>query len=164
MNIGLMRSFVITCLFSLVAFALVLPTDGLALQRGQISEGIKWKKPEECIAGTPSSHRRAARKLGFHRGRWIVAYFSAYCSDCDKVAIELKKTVEIERVLGITMASPESTKKWRRELRLNYRVISVSERTFEELGAVILPTLVLFLNGEAIGAYAPLMGEKSERY
>jgi hypothetical protein len=160
MKTGLIGSFVIMCLFSLSAFALVPPTGVLALQRGQISKRIKWKKAEECIAGTPSSRRRAARRLGFHRGRWIVAYFSAYCSDCDKVAIELIKTAEIERVLGITIASAESAKKWKRALRLNYRVISVSERTFEDLGAVVLPTLVLFVNGEAKGAYAPPMGEK----
>jgi hypothetical protein len=160
MKTGPICSFVIICLFNLSAFALVLPASGLAIQRSQISERIGWKKVEECIAGTPNSHRRAARRLGFHRGRWIVAYFSAYCSDCDKAAIELKKTAEAERVLGITIASAESAKKWKRELGLNYRVISVSERTFEDLGAVILPTLVLFEDGKATGAYTPSMGEK----
>ena len=89
-----------------------------------------------------------------------MAYFSAYCSDCDKAAVELKKTAEIERVLGVTIAPAESARKWKQELGLNYPVISVSERTFEDPGAVILPTLVLFEDGEAKGAYTPSTGEK----
>ena len=89
-----------------------------------------------------------------------MAYFSAYCSDCDKVAVELKEIAEVERVLGVTIAPAESPRKWKQELRLNYPVISVSEQIFEDLGAVILPTLVLFEDGEAKGAYIPSMGEK----
>jgi hypothetical protein len=140
--------------------ALEFPADGLAIQREQPGEKIKWKKIEECIAGTPVSRRRAARRLGFDRGRWVVAYFSAYCSDCDKAAVELNKTAEVERVLGVTIAPTESARKWRQELRLNYPVISVSEKTFEDLGAVILPTLVLFEDGEAKGAYTPSTGDR----
>jgi hypothetical protein len=157
MKAGHLRGSAITIL---IAFALVLPTSGLSIQRQQESEQIKWKKVEECIAGTPVSRRRAARRLGIHRGRWVVAYFSAYCSDCDKAAVELKKTAETECVLGVTIAPAESARKWKRELGLNYRVISVSEQTFEDLGAVILPTLVLFEDGEAKGAYMPSTGEK----
>lgn len=160
MKVRHLRGFAIATLFSMTAFALVLPSNGLAIQREQQSGKIKWKKVEECIAGTPISRRRAAHRLGFHRGRWIAAYFSAYCSDCDKAAVELKKTVETDRVLGVTIAPAESAKKWKQELGLNYPVVSVSERTFEELGAVILPTLVLFEDGEAKGAYTPSTGEK----
>lgn len=157
MKEGYLRGFAITIL---IAFALVLPTSGLAIQHERLSEKIKWKKAEECIAGTNISRRRAARRLGFHHGRWVVAYFSAYCSDCDKAAVELNKTAEIEHVLGVTIAPAESARKWKRELGLNYPVISVSEQTFEDLGAVILPTLVLFEDGEAKGAYTPSIGEK----
>ena len=157
MKAGHFRGFVVIIL---TAFALALPMNGFAIQREQTIEKIKWKKVEECIAGTPMSRRRAARRLGIHRGRWVVAYFSAYCSDCDKAAVELKKTAETECVLGVTIAPAESARKWKRELGLNYRVISVSEQTFEDLGAVILPTLVLFQDGEAKGAYMPSIGEK----
>ncbi|HET9532953.1 MAG TPA: hypothetical protein VFQ92_21540 [Blastocatellia bacterium] len=143
----------------LTAFALVPPTSGLPIQHEQPGEKIKWKKVEECIAGTPISRRRAARNLGFHCGRWVVAYFSAYCSDCDRAAVALKKTAEVERVLGVTLAPAESARKWKRELGLNYPVVSVSEKTSEELGAVILPTIVRFENGEAKGAYTH-SGEK----
>lgn len=160
MKVGFLRGLAIATVICMTAFALVIPTNGLATQREQPSEKIKWKKVEECIAGTPISRRRAARRLGFHRGRWVVAYFSAYCSDCDKAAVELKKTAEIKRVLAVTIAPAESARKWKRELGLNYPVISVSEQTFEELGAVILPTLVLFEDGEAKGAYTPSIGEK----
>jgi thiol-disulfide isomerase/thioredoxin len=89
-----------------------------------------------------------------------VGYFSAYCPDCDRAAIELNKTAEHERVLGVTIAAAETALKWKQELGLRYRVISVSERTFEDLGAVILPTVVLFEDGEAKGAYTPSMGER----
>jgi thiol-disulfide isomerase/thioredoxin len=147
-------------LVSLIAFALAFPTSGLAIQREQTSEKIEWRRIAECIAGTPISHRRAARKLGFDRGRWVVAYFSAYCSDCDKAAVELNKTAQVERVLAVTIAPAESARKWKLELGLEYPVISVSEKTFEDLGAVILPTLVLFEDGEAKGAYTPSIGEK----
>lgn len=71
----------------------------------------------------------------------------------------MKKTAETERVLGVTLAPAESARKWKRELGLNYPVISVSEKTFEDLGAVILPTLVLFEDGEARGAYTHSTGE-----
>jgi hypothetical protein len=144
----------------LTAFALVLPASGHPIQHEQSGEKIKWRKVEECIAGTPTSRHRAARRLGFHRGRWVVAYFSAYCSDCDRAAVELKRIAETERVLAVTLAPPESARKWKRELRLNYPVISVSEKTFEDLGAVILPTIVLFEDGEAKVAYTPSAGEK----
>jgi hypothetical protein len=160
MNLAYLRGFTIFASISMVAFALVLPASGLAIRRQQLSEKIEWRKVEECIAGTPVSRRRAARRLGFHRGRWVVAYFSAYCSDCDKVALELKKTAEVERVLGFTIAPSESARKWKQELGLNYPVISVSEKIFEDLGAVILPTLVLFEDGEAKGAYTPSTGDK----
>jgi hypothetical protein len=106
-------AFAIATLISTSSFALAIPTNGRATQAEQSGEKIEWKKVEECIAGTPISRRRAARRIGFHRGRWIVAYFSSYCSDCDKTAVALKKTAETERVPGVTIAPAESASKWK---------------------------------------------------
>jgi hypothetical protein len=154
------RGMTIVALITLTAFAGDLSPNELSAQDEQANEIIKWKKAGECIAGTPVSRQRAAHSLGFHRGRWIVAYFSAYCLDCDKAAVKLNELVDRERVLGVTIAPAETARRWKQELGIKYRVISVSERIFEDLGAVILPTVVLFENGEAKGAYTPSMGEK----
>jgi hypothetical protein len=145
---------------SLVAIILLNLGVCVGTQANQENKTIRWRKPEECIAGTPASRRRAARSLGVGRGRWVVAYFSAYCSDCDRAAVELNRVAGSERVLGLTLAPAAIAKRWRQELGLKYRVISVSERTFEDLGAVILPTVVLFEDGEAKGAYTPSVEER----
>jgi thiol-disulfide isomerase/thioredoxin len=150
----------IVALISLTAFAGNLPLSHLTPQHTQANDKIKWKQAGEYIAGTPASRRRAAKKLGFDRGRWIIAYFSAYCLDCDKIAVKLNELVDQEQVLGLTIAPTEAANRWKQELGIKYRVLSVSERMFEDLGAVILPTVVLFEDGEAKGAYAPSMGEK----
>jgi hypothetical protein len=153
-------SIMFIALVCLTASAANLPSTSPAAERQQTDDKITWKKAEEFIAGTPASRRRAAHKLGFGRGRWIVAYFSAYCLDCDKAAVKLNDLKDQEQVLGLTIAPAETAEKWKQELGIKYRVLSVSERMFEDLGAVILPTVVLFEDGEAKGAYAPSMGEK----
>lgn len=154
------KAIAIIALISLTVAAGNLPSSDPTTQHEQANEKIKWKEAGDCIAGTPASRRRAARRLGFHSGRWIVAYFSAYCLDCDRAAVELNELADRERVLGLTIAPTETAKRWKQEFGVKYRVISVSERMFEDLGAVILPTVVLFEAGEAKGAYTPSMGEK----
>ena len=153
-------SIIFTVLVCLTASAASLSSISPDAELQQTNDKIMWKKAGEFIAGTPASRRRAAHKLGFDRGRWIVAYFSAYCLDCDKTAVKLNDLVDQERVLGLTIAPAEAAEKWKQELGIKYPILSVSERMFEDLGAVILPTVVLFEDGEAKGAYAPSMGEK----
>ena len=147
-------------LVCMTASAANLPSIDPGAQNEQTNEKIHWKEAGECLAGTPASRRRAARRLGFDRGRWIVAYFSAYCLDCDKAAVKLNELINQERILGLTIAPAGTANRWKHELGIKYRVLSVSERMFEDLGAVILPTVVLFEDGEAKGAYTPSMGDK----
>jgi hypothetical protein len=60
-----------------------------------------------------------------------------------------------ERVLGVAQGSPEEVEQWANSLHLAFPVKSVSAETLEELGAVILPTIVLYVNGIARGSRAP---------
>ena len=160
MNRYNLKSVATVVLLNLIVCTDALQARSLNWQSDQENKRIEWESPEKCIAGTPDSHRRAARRLGINRGRWVVAYLSAYCADCDKAAVELNSVAESEQVVGLTLAPAAIAKKWRQELGLKYRVISVSARTFEELGAVILPTIVLLEDGEAKGAYTPFMEQK----
>jgi hypothetical protein len=116
---------------------------------------IIWATPTKYIAGTPSSRKRALKELNVVRGRWVVAYLSIQCGDCDRVARLLNRYVGLERILGVAQGSPEEVEQWANSLHLAYQVKSVSSKTLEELGAVILPTIVLYVNGIATGSRAP---------
>jgi hypothetical protein len=94
-------------------------------------------------------------ELNAVRGRWIIVYLSIQCGDCDRVARLLNRYVGHERILGIAQGSPEEVEQWANGLHLAFPVKSVSAATLEELGAVILPAIVLYVNGIARGSRAP---------
>lgn len=118
-------------------------------------DGLNWASPKEYIAGTEKSRLRAARALGFARGRWIVAYISTGCRDCDAVVPALNNLAKSNRVVAITVADAREAKEWGNRLGASFPIKSVSESRFEELGAVVMPTVVLFVDGKAQGARAP---------
>ena len=139
----------------LMAAALSSASPLAARTQGKAAVQEHWASPREYIAGTERSRLKAVRALGLARGRCIIAYLSMGCSDCNAVVPALNVLAETSKVTGVAIASPEEIEQWRRKYGAKFPVRSVSEQTFEDLGAVVLPTIVLFENGRATGARAP---------
>ncbi len=118
---------------------------------------IKWAGPSEYIAGTPASHKKALRALGAEKGRWVAAYFTLDCGDCDRVARMLNAYKDTDRILALALGSDIDAQAWAKRLELRFKVKAVTADTFEALGATVLPVLVLFENGVARGTRAPSM-------
>ena len=129
------------------------PQDRLLQDKSGAAE--QWASPREYIAGTERSRLTATKSLGAASGRWIIAYLSIGCSDCDAVVPSLNSMAARSRVLGVAVANEKQIEQWRKKHNAAFPVRRVSERTFEDLGAVVLPTIVLFENGQATGARAP---------
>ncbi|MGH9763681.1 MAG: hypothetical protein ACREDR_32865, partial [Blastocatellia bacterium] len=71
------------------------------------SKPIVWTKPQKYLAGTLSSRRDALKSLHADRGRWIVAYFSVNCGDCDRTARSLNSYASEQRILAVASAPAE---------------------------------------------------------
>ena len=145
----------------LLALALCTASAIASHRQGDTHGQQKWASPREYIAGTERSRLKAAKALGAARGRWIIAYLSIGCSDCDAVVPSLNAMAASDNLLGVAIATNQQIEAWRKKHNATFPVRSVSERTFEDLGAAVLPTIVLFENGKATGARAPsLEGEQ----
>jgi hypothetical protein len=118
---------------------------------------ITWSAPTKYIAGTRRSRKRILTELNAINGRWVVAYLSIQCGDCDRVARLLNQYVRYERVLGVAQGQAEEVHRWASGLHLAFQIRCVSGEAMEDLGAVILPTIVLYVNGIARGSRAPSM-------
>ena len=150
------RQLQITYALGMFSMLLAMPTSACPISpRSNMARAITWAAPTKYIAGTPSSRKRALKELNAVKGRWIVVYLSIQCGDCARVARLLNRYAGRERVLGVAQGSPEEVEQWANSLHLAYQVKSVSSKTLEELGAVILPTIVLYVNGIARGSRAP---------
>lgn len=119
----------------------------------------RWASPRDYIAGTERTRLKATQTLGVAKGRVIIAYLSIGCGDCDAVVPALNKLSERYKVIGVVIATNSEAEGWRKKHKAVFPVRAVSERTFEHLGAAVLPTLVLFENGKAVGARAPSLEE-----
>ena len=134
---------------ALVTLALltVFAGSGLQAQTG----AARWLPPQELLASTPERRQRAARRLGIDRGEYVVALLSIRCGDCDREARELNGKGSLDRIIAVAPAPAREVAAWKRRLGLQYRVVAVPEDVFDDLGGVILPTLVLMRNGRAVG-------------
>lgn len=143
----------------LLAAAALAAAPIAARTQGKPAAQEHWASPREYIAGTERSRLKAARSLGLARGRRIIAYLSMGCSDCVAVVPALNTLAASSKVVGVAIATPVEIEQWRKRHGANFPIRPVSENTFEELGAVVLPTIVLFENGKATGARAPSLEE-----
>ncbi|MGH9914536.1 MAG: hypothetical protein ACRD63_04510 [Pyrinomonadaceae bacterium] len=110
-----------------------------------------WKAPSELLAGTELSRARVAKKLGIATGEYVVALVSILCGDCER---ELKKVNDgtiSDHFLVVAPAPAKDVAAWRKRLGFKFRVVAVTDRDMEDLGAVMLPTFVLLRNGTAVG-------------
>jgi hypothetical protein len=110
-----------------------------------------WRKPEEALASTPERRLKAAKRLKIDKGEHIVLLLSVDCGDCDSEALKLNENDAV-RITGIAAAPKKAVLQWKNRLGLKFRVESVSQSDFDDLGAVILPTIVKLRDGEAVAA------------
>jgi len=152
---GRMNPFTKAALLAVIAMTLATPLGARPQAKKPASQ--QWASPREYIAGTGRSRLKAARSIGAGRGAWIIAYLGIGCRDCDAVVPALNTLAASNRVIGVAIASQGEIEQWRSYHQARFPVRAVSERTFEDFGAVVLPTIVRFDNGKATGARAPSM-------
>lgn len=111
-----------------------------------------WQQVESLLASTEERRKKVAKSLGIDKGEYYLAVFSISCDFCDREAVNLNSKKSLDKIIAISNASKADTKKWQESLGLKYRVESVSELTFDNSGAVFLPTIIHFIDGKAVGA------------
>lgn len=122
-----------------------------------------WQAISSLLASTPNRRKLAAKTLGIDKGEWILACFSVGCGDCDRAATKLNQlkingNLGNGNVLAITTANQSEANLWQQRLGLGFEVRSVSSQTFDDTGAVFLPTIIKLKNGISIGAKESLEG------
>ena len=126
-----------------------------------------WQAISSLLASTPNRRKLAAKTLGIDKGEWILACFSVGCGDCDRAATKLNQLKingnacnvgNVGNVLAITTANQSEANLWQQRLGLGFEVRSVSSQTFDDTGAVFLPTIIKLKNGISIGAKESLEG------
>ena len=110
-----------------------------------------WQPLHSLLASSTARRKDALQQLHLSKGEHIIACFSIKCSDCEREAIKLNSYTTANSIVGIAVAPQAEINQWRKKLSLGYPVVSVSETLFEDLGAVILPTIINIKNGQAIG-------------
>lgn len=109
-------------------------------RRGRGSSA-EWQTIDKMVASTPVRRRAALKRLGLHQGKGYLALISIRCGECDRVAKQLDQP-KGSAVL-IAAAPVQDTDLWAKRVGIKHvRIISVGEGTFEDLGAVLLPTVV----------------------
>ena len=120
-----------------------------------------WQPISSLLASTPNRRKLAAKTLGVDKGEWILACFFVACGDCDRAATklnQLKINGNVGNVLAITTANQSEANLWQQRLGLSFEVRSVPSQTFDDTGAVFLPTIIKLKNGISIGAKESLEG------
>jgi predicted dithiol-disulfide oxidoreductase (DUF899 family) len=87
----------------------------------------------------------------------VLACVSVHCGHCDDIALELNQKANVanlsnlSNIIVISSASIAEVEAWKNRLGLKFRVQSLSINSFDDSGAVILPTLIRVKDGKAIG-------------
>lgn len=111
----------------------------------------EWQPISSILASTPKRRKMAAKELGINKGEWILACLSVSCGDCDKAALKLNE-LNNKNILAITTANATETTIWKERLGLKFEVRSVSDQTFDDTGAVLLPTIIKLKDGISVAA------------
>lgn len=110
-----------------------------------------WQAVDTLLASTEKRRSRLFSQLGISKGEYVLACVSIHCGDCDDIALELNKKANVANIIAISSASMAEVKTWKNRLGLKFRVQSLSINSFDDSGAVILPTLIRVKDGKAIG-------------
>jgi thiol-disulfide isomerase/thioredoxin len=111
----------------------------------------EWQPISSLLASTPKRRKMAAKELGIDKGEWILACLSVSCGDCDKAALKLNE-LNSKNILAITTANVTETTLWKERLGLKFEVKAVSDQTFDDTGAVLLPTIIKLKDGISVAA------------
>lgn len=115
----------------------------LAERQRQPSE---WVDSSERVASTEARRLAALKRIGLERGDRLIALISIRCGECDVMAQQLDRKGTPAVILAD--APVKEMDRWARSLKLRYvRYISVKPETMEDLGAVLLPTLIEVKDG-----------------
>jgi hypothetical protein len=132
---------------ALLVFALcsVVPAQTQRKSRG-------WE-PTKALLGSPDRFvRKGARELKIDSGDYLLVSVRTQCGDCDRVAAALNKRSDTERILAITKDPDFAVKAWVAKLGLKFRVLTVSEELFSDIGGYGLPTVIFLRNGQPLAA------------
>jgi hypothetical protein len=122
-----------------------------------------WMDVKTLLASSDSYRSKVVKKIGVDKGEWVLGLMSVLCDDCDKAALKLNKRRDVKNIVVVVAAPQKAASEWKKRLNLRYRVVSVSDREFEDLGAVMLPTLVLIRDGKAVGVREDVPLELEQR-
>ena len=116
-----------------------------------------WQHIDTLLASTEKRRSRLFSQLGISKGEYVLACVSVHCGACDDIALELNqkanlsKLFNLSNIIAISSASVTEVEAWKNRLGLKFRVQSLSINSFDDSGAVILPTLIRVKDGKAIG-------------
>lgn len=113
----------------------------------------EWQPIETLLASTPQRRLKAAQQLGIEEGEYILALLSIHCGDCDRIAQQLQQRAAHHRIIAVAVAEHDQAAidEWKKGLGLSITVVGINQQAFNDLGAVLLPTLVKLENGKAVG-------------
>lgn len=112
---------------------------------------VQWQAIDSLLASNDKRRETLFRKLKLSNDEYIIACVIVSCGDCDEIALALNKKANLGQIIAITNGSIEQANDWKRRLKLNFRVESVSNELFDDSGVVILPTLIRVKNLKATG-------------
>lgn len=116
-----------------------------------------WQAVDTLLASTEKRRSRLFSQLGISKGEYVLACVSVHCGHCDDIALELNQLNQkvnlsnLLNIIAISSASMAEVEAWKNRLGLKFRVQSLSINSFDDSGAVILPTLIRVKDGKAIG-------------
>ena len=110
-----------------------------------------WQDIDTLLASTEKRRSRLFSQLGISKGEYVLACVSVHCGDCDDIALELNQKTNLSNIIAISSASVAEVEAWKNRLGLKFRVQSLSINSFDDSGAVILPTLIKVKDGKAVG-------------
>lgn len=121
------------------------PNENLSAQQ--------WQDIKMLLASTTPRRYEALKKLGLAQGEYIIAAISIDCSECELTVLKINQLPNLNsnKMVAVAVAPKDVVEQWQAKLGLKYRVIPVSQELFEDLGAVMLPTLIKTVDGKAIG-------------
>jgi hypothetical protein len=111
-----------------------------------------WEPTKALLASPDRFVRKAARELKLDSGEYLVLSVSTQCNDCDRVAAALNKRPDLDRIVGVTKHPDFAVKAWVAKLGLKFRVLTVSEEIFSDMGGLLLPTVIFLRDGQPLAA------------
>lgn len=106
-----------------------------------------WEQGATILTSTQERRLKVLKNLSLNKGEYLIALFSVDCRDCENVAVKLNQLKNGLKIIGIAKGDTKTITEWSKRLNLSFEVKGVSEADFYDLGAVILPSLVIVKDG-----------------